>query len=137
VVGLAHAVGATSIAEGVETPEQYAALLALGCQQAQGFLWSHPVPNEDLPAALEACRAVEVPVPAAPTPPPAVELDEQTALRIAQMHCSGASLHTIAAALNRAGGRSPTGVRWHAHAVARHVAAAELGAGAGAAQISR
>ncbi|HZG96949.1 MAG TPA: EAL domain-containing protein [Nocardioidaceae bacterium] len=52
VVSLAHAVGATSIAEGVETMEQYAVLRALGCQQAQGFLWSPAVPLADLSAVL-------------------------------------------------------------------------------------
>jgi diguanylate cyclase (GGDEF)-like protein len=61
IVNLAHGVGADSIAEGVETPEQYAALLGLGCRQAQGFLWSPAVPVEELPGVLLRC--LEVPVP--------------------------------------------------------------------------
>ncbi|CAN5285412.1 hypothetical protein BH24ACT10_BH24ACT10_05840 [soil metagenome] len=123
VVGLAHAVGATSIAEGVETVEQYAALLAFGCQQAQGFLWSRPVPAQDLPAALEGCRAVPVPAPAPHRHPPTEAVDARTDARIWELHRDGASLHTIAAALNRDGARNPSGARWHAHAVARHLAA--------------
>ena len=56
VVGLAHAVGATSIAEGVETMEQYAALRGLGCLQAQGFLWSPAVPLTELADVLTRSR---------------------------------------------------------------------------------
>lgn len=37
VIGLAHGLGLTVTAEGVERPEQAAALLALQCDQAQGF----------------------------------------------------------------------------------------------------
>jgi diguanylate cyclase (GGDEF)-like protein len=66
VVNLAHAVSATSIAEGVETMEQYTALRALGCQQAQGYLWSPAVSLEDLPAVLLATG--EVPRPPAVRP---------------------------------------------------------------------
>jgi diguanylate cyclase (GGDEF)-like protein len=56
VVSLAHAVGAKSIAEGVETIEQFTSLRDCGCGQAQGFLWSPAVPIGDLPAVLAACR---------------------------------------------------------------------------------
>lgn len=41
---LAHECGLTTIVEGVESEEQAAALLDLGCQHAQGFLWSPPMP---------------------------------------------------------------------------------------------
>ena len=40
VVRLAHAMGLTAVAEGVETTEQRAILEELGCEHAQGFLWS-------------------------------------------------------------------------------------------------
>jgi len=43
VIGLAHALGITAIAEGVETPAQLAELRALRCDTAQGFLFSLPV----------------------------------------------------------------------------------------------
>ena len=43
--------------------------------------------------------------------------------RILQLHDEGASLHTVAAALNAEGRRTPAGVRWHTRSVARVVAA--------------
>jgi diguanylate cyclase (GGDEF)-like protein/PAS domain S-box-containing protein len=53
VVSLAHALGMEIIAEGVETTEHVEALLALGCDQAQGYFFSRPVPPE---VALELIR---------------------------------------------------------------------------------
>ena len=41
-------------AEGVETQDQLERLEALGCQQAQGFLFSRPVPREAVAALLDA-----------------------------------------------------------------------------------
>ena len=49
-VGLARALGLAVVAEGVETPRQRDALRALGCELAQGFLWSRPVPAPELDA---------------------------------------------------------------------------------------
>jgi diguanylate cyclase (GGDEF)-like protein/PAS domain S-box-containing protein len=43
VVALARAVGLQVVAEGVETPAQWAALRDLGCDFGQGYLWGHPV----------------------------------------------------------------------------------------------
>ncbi|MCU1693821.1 MAG: hypothetical protein JWM64_2912 [Frankiales bacterium] len=128
VVSLARAVGATSIGEGVETQEQYAALSAYGCEQAQGWLWSPAVPADRLEEALAACRAVPVPARTsrAVRQRPVVEpLDPGVTGRILGLHGSGASLHTIAAALNREGALTSSGVRWTAGVVARHVAAEE------------
>ena len=42
--------GLDVVAEGVETGEQRAALTALGCPRAQGFLLGRPVPVADLHA---------------------------------------------------------------------------------------
>jgi EAL domain-containing protein (putative c-di-GMP-specific phosphodiesterase class I) len=47
VVGLAQALDLTVIAEGVETEAQARQLIALGCQSAQGYLWSPPVPSDE------------------------------------------------------------------------------------------
>ncbi|MEX2289074.1 MAG: EAL domain-containing protein [Mycobacteriales bacterium] len=58
VISLAKAVGTTSIAEGVETIEQYTALRRLGCEQAQGFLWSPAVPASQLPEVLARCSSL-------------------------------------------------------------------------------
>jgi len=42
IVDLADSFGMRTIAEGVETPEQLAALRELGCEQAQGYLLGRP-----------------------------------------------------------------------------------------------
>jgi diguanylate cyclase (GGDEF)-like protein/PAS domain S-box-containing protein len=43
MIDLAHSLGMRAVAEGVETAAQLEALRALGCDQAQGYLWSAPV----------------------------------------------------------------------------------------------
>ncbi|HET6391590.1 MAG TPA: EAL domain-containing protein [Blastococcus sp.] len=48
VVGLARACGMRSLAEGVETAEQYALAADLGCTYAQGFHIARPMPAEEL-----------------------------------------------------------------------------------------
>ena len=44
VVSLAHALGMSTIAEGIETTEQLERLQALGCQLGQGYYFSEPLP---------------------------------------------------------------------------------------------
>jgi EAL domain-containing protein (putative c-di-GMP-specific phosphodiesterase class I) len=46
IVVLARTMGAEVIAEGVETEEQAAALSALGCEYAQGYLFSEPMSGD-------------------------------------------------------------------------------------------
>jgi EAL domain-containing protein (putative c-di-GMP-specific phosphodiesterase class I) len=43
IVSLAHTLGRTVVAEGVETPEQLAALREMRCDIAQGFLIARPL----------------------------------------------------------------------------------------------
>jgi EAL domain-containing protein (putative c-di-GMP-specific phosphodiesterase class I) len=47
-VSLARGLNLKVVAEGVETPAQAAKLRELQCDQAQGFLYSPPVPAEQL-----------------------------------------------------------------------------------------
>jgi len=54
VVSLARALGMMTTAEGVETSEQQRSVAALGCDEAQGFLFSAPVPVEQVPEILAA-----------------------------------------------------------------------------------
>jgi diguanylate cyclase (GGDEF)-like protein len=52
IVGMARALGMSVIPEGVETDGQLARLAALGCDHAQGFLLSRPLPAEDVAALI-------------------------------------------------------------------------------------
>jgi diguanylate cyclase (GGDEF)-like protein/PAS domain S-box-containing protein len=54
VIGLAHSMKLNVIAEGVETPEQLAFLLAHGCDQMQGFCYSRPVEPHAIETLLRA-----------------------------------------------------------------------------------
>ncbi len=54
VVDLAHSLGLAVVAEGVETDAQLAELRALGCEAAQGYLFSPAVPGEEAGALLTA-----------------------------------------------------------------------------------
>jgi EAL domain-containing protein (putative c-di-GMP-specific phosphodiesterase class I) len=47
IVAMAHEVGLSVIAEGIETAEQFEFLKSLGCNEGQGFLLSKPVPPEE------------------------------------------------------------------------------------------
>ena len=52
IVAMAAALGLDTIAEGVETQAQADRLVELGCVEAQGYLYSRPVPPEQIPATL-------------------------------------------------------------------------------------
>ena len=52
IVGMARALGMGVIPEGVETDGQLERLAALGCDHAQGFLLSRPLPADELEALL-------------------------------------------------------------------------------------
>jgi EAL domain-containing protein (putative c-di-GMP-specific phosphodiesterase class I) len=49
IIQMAHTLGLRPLAEGVETPEQRDFLVEHGCRYAQGFLFSRPVPAEEIP----------------------------------------------------------------------------------------
>jgi diguanylate cyclase (GGDEF)-like protein/PAS domain S-box-containing protein len=57
VVVLAHTLGLAVTAEGVETAEQLARLCAVGCDRAQGFYFSPPVPASAVEEVLGDCPA--------------------------------------------------------------------------------
>jgi len=47
IIGLAHSLGMTVVAEGVETRRQLEALVALRCNGAQGYYFAKPLPAEE------------------------------------------------------------------------------------------
>ncbi|MFA6179634.1 MAG: EAL domain-containing protein, partial [Candidatus Methylopumilus sp.] len=53
IIAMAHKLNMKVIAEGVETEEQRAILLAAGCDFAQGFLFSRPVTASEFEALLK------------------------------------------------------------------------------------
>jgi diguanylate cyclase (GGDEF)-like protein len=52
IAEMARALGARVVAEGVETEEQLAAVGKLGCELAQGYLFSRPVPPDEIDALI-------------------------------------------------------------------------------------
>jgi diguanylate cyclase (GGDEF)-like protein/PAS domain S-box-containing protein len=58
ILGMARALGLDVVAEGVETPEQLAVLRELGCPRVQGYLFSPPVPAEEMRVLLAASAMI-------------------------------------------------------------------------------
>ena len=52
ILALGPTLGLKTVAEGVETPEQWRMLAELGCDYAQGFLLSRPVDPAEIEALL-------------------------------------------------------------------------------------
>ncbi len=50
IIGMAKTLGLRTVAEGVENAEQAAFLLSEGCDHAQGYLFSRPIPANDFAA---------------------------------------------------------------------------------------
>ena len=63
IIQMAHSLGMSTLAEGVETPEQLAVLRAKGCDAVQGYLFSKPLSPTDFEAFaranLDACQETE------------------------------------------------------------------------------
>jgi EAL domain-containing protein (putative c-di-GMP-specific phosphodiesterase class I) len=53
IVDMAHTLGFTVVAEGVESEPQADFLRKLGCEQAQGFLFARPMPAADFSAHID------------------------------------------------------------------------------------
>jgi diguanylate cyclase (GGDEF)-like protein/PAS domain S-box-containing protein len=57
IIGLAHNLGLSVIAEGIEHPEQRAAVTALRCEYGQGYHFARPLPREEFEELLSACES--------------------------------------------------------------------------------
>jgi EAL domain-containing protein (putative c-di-GMP-specific phosphodiesterase class I) len=103
VIQLARAFDASVVAEGVETEGQAALLDQMGCQFAQGYLWSRAAPLIEVidlaPQALAGKAGGR----------PAKAISD----RMLRMASQGASPASIAAALNQDGINTPEDKRWH------------------------
>jgi PAS domain S-box-containing protein/diguanylate cyclase (GGDEF)-like protein len=135
VVSLARAIRVDCIAEGVETVQQGLALQAFGCRYAQGHLWSPAVDADAFDAWVEGHdpdRVLATPAePSVPERVPARHSRRHALLpaapavlaRVSALQSQGASLTTIAAALNSEQLLTAEGKRWHPRSVAQVIAA--------------
>jgi diguanylate cyclase len=124
IIQLASAVGMTVVAEGVETAGQARHLRDVGCTSAQGYHYARPTPAGDVPRMLNPALFHEPGTATAKLghkrPPP-----PETVRRLEVFIEAGASLHTIAAALNREGLLTDAGKRWTSTSVARAISDAQ------------
>jgi len=67
VVGMAHSLDMTVIAEGVETEGQLGFLRGLGCEEIQGYYFSRPLPEHEFVELLRTGRGI-MPAPKALAP---------------------------------------------------------------------
>src|SRR5690606_16495664 len=63
IIGMAHGLGMLTLAEGVETREQLQQLLAMGCQEVQGYLFGRPLPAAEFDALVRAEGLLGLPQP--------------------------------------------------------------------------
>jgi diguanylate cyclase (GGDEF)-like protein len=128
IIDLARTAQLTTVAEGIESLAQLSLLRKAGCRAGQGYLWSPALPlaaliplvNEQPDRRFQTMER---------TAPPARRRSrvrdvtvEHGLARLTEMHRAGASLETIAAALNQEGFKTPSALRWHRSTVAKVVA---------------
>jgi EAL domain-containing protein (putative c-di-GMP-specific phosphodiesterase class I) len=51
-IELAHTLGMTAVAEGIESTTELETLIAMGCDLGQGYLFAKPMPPDELLSAL-------------------------------------------------------------------------------------
>jgi diguanylate cyclase (GGDEF)-like protein/PAS domain S-box-containing protein len=128
IIDLARSARLTTVAEGIESAEQLTLLRKLGCRAGQGYLWSPALPLDDLVALVNGLpkrhfRTSDGAKESSRSRSRASEATTDHGLkRLIEMHQGGASLDTIAAALNQEGFKTPSVLRWHRTSVAQVIA---------------
>ncbi|MDX6287169.1 MAG: hypothetical protein QOG53_2654 [Frankiales bacterium] len=128
IIDLGRSAQLTTVAEGIESPEQLTLLRKLGCRAGQGYLWSPALPLDDLVALVNEqpkrhFRTSGGAKESSPSRPRATDATIDHGLkRLIEMYQGGASLDTIAAALNQEGFKTPSVIRWHRASVAQVIA---------------
>jgi len=61
ILALGDSLGMATLAEGVETPEQFAALAEGGCKSAQGYLFGKPIPRAEVERFIASSTSGRVP----------------------------------------------------------------------------
>jgi EAL domain-containing protein (putative c-di-GMP-specific phosphodiesterase class I) len=111
IIHLAEAFDASVVAEGVEQEGQAKLLAQLGCEFAQGYLWSRAAPLTEVINLAPDTLAGK----SGGRPPKSV------ADRMLRMASEGSSAASIAAALNRDGINTPDDRRWHGSSVSKYL----------------
>ncbi len=70
IIAMAHELGGKTIAEGVETDLQRRLLMQMGCDYAQGYFFSRPLPADEFAAYVKACGPDARPPAVQATPAP-------------------------------------------------------------------
>jgi EAL domain-containing protein (putative c-di-GMP-specific phosphodiesterase class I) len=130
VVDLGHSVGLSVVGEGVERVEQARFLADIGCDFAQGYLYAAPAPPADVPHRVDPAVISATTMPALARRPRnrgsrLTTTSPTITARIRELADQGASLHTIAAALNQEGVLTDARTRWSAPTVAQVLAKPE------------
>jgi EAL domain-containing protein (putative c-di-GMP-specific phosphodiesterase class I) len=118
VAQLGRAIGVRVVAEGIETTTQARIARDAGCTAGQGYLWGQPAAAE----AIDPRRVLLVPELARAGRKREPSPRTRAATRIEELLSKGASLHTIAAALNSEGFKTEKKTRWTAPSVALVIA---------------
>ena len=122
-VSMAENLGILCVAEGIETMDQFRLLRKMSCKYGQGYVFSRPQPLEAVLRWLE--EHTETPTPDRRSASRVREPAEVVS-RVLVMHREGASLHTIAAALNSQGARTARGARWSSQAIAKVITTSQF-----------
>jgi diguanylate cyclase (GGDEF)-like protein/PAS domain S-box-containing protein len=98
VMGMAHALNLTVVAEGVETEAQDTALRNLGCDETQGYLYSRALTAEALQPFLDQQRMTRLPGSGGLASPTVVVIDDAAEIR----HLARVSLTAVGFAVREA-----------------------------------